>query len=269
MHEYDIALKSLLRNGRESMLALTPVAVERWHHVELPEVRNLRVDLLGESSDKRLVHIELQSTHDSDMALRMLEYSAAVFRQFGRFPEQIVLYVGRPRLRITGVLRGPNFSFKCRIVDIRELDSERLLASEQIEDNVILVLAGVGDQRVAVRRILGRIASADPAARSRALAAFMILAGLRQLEEVIEQEANRMPILDDIMDHKVLGREFKRGLEQGLHDGELAVLLPLIEKRFGALPASARERLDRMTAQEVESVALRLLDVRNIEELLG
>jgi len=94
MQEYDVALKSFLRNGKESLQALTSVAVERWHNVELPEVRNLRVDLLGEATDGRLVHIELQSAHDATMALRMMEYAAAVYRQFGRFPEQIVLYVG-------------------------------------------------------------------------------------------------------------------------------------------------------------------------------
>jgi len=91
MQEYDVALKSFLCNGRESLLALTSVVVERWHNVELPEVRNLRVDLLGEGADSRLIHIELQSTHDATMALRMLEYSAAVYRKFGRFPEQIVI----------------------------------------------------------------------------------------------------------------------------------------------------------------------------------
>jgi hypothetical protein len=273
MHEYDIALKSLLRNGRESLRALTPVAVDRWHNVELPEVRNLRVDLLGESADNRLVHIELQSAHDAGMALRMMEYSAAVCREFGRFPEQIVRYVGEPRLRMSGTLSGPNFSFECRMLDIRELDGESLLESERIEDNIISVLARVRDQRAAVRRILDRIASGDPAERGKALAAFVILAGLRRLGEVIEQEAKQMPILDDIMDHAVLGREFKRGLaqgrEQGRHDGELAVLIPLIEKRFGAVPSEVRERLDRMTAPEVESMALRLLDARSIDELLA
>ena len=126
MHEYDIALKTFLRQGRESLLALTSLTIDRWHNVELPEVRNRRVDLLGEAADGRLVHIELQSTHDAAMALRMMEYCAAVCRQFGRFPEQVVLYVGESPLRMTGGLSGSNFSFDCRIVDIRELDGEKL-----------------------------------------------------------------------------------------------------------------------------------------------
>ncbi len=201
------------------------------------------------------------------MALRMADYSIAIYRQFGRFPEQVVLYVGEAPLRMTGNLSGPNFNFECRIVDIRELDGERLLESDRIEDNVIALLARVNDQRDAVKRILSRIAAGDPARRGRVLAGFMILAGLRKLGKVIEQEVRQMPLLDDIMDHEVLGREFKRGLTQGRHDGELAVLLRQIEKRFGSAPPSLRERLEKMSVAEVEAVALRLLDAQRIEEL--
>jgi flagellar biosynthesis/type III secretory pathway protein FliH len=34
-----------------------------------------------------------------------------------------------------------------------------------------------------------------------------------------EQEAKRMPILNDILDHEVLGREFKKGLAEGVQQG--------------------------------------------------
>ncbi len=105
------------------------------------------------------------------------------------------------------------------------------------------------------------------------------------MERVIAQEVNKMPILDNIMDHEVLGPEIKRGLalgreqgleegieqgiEKGRHDGELAMLLRLIEKRFGPAPAAARDRLAKMSVSEVEEVALRLLEARSLEELMG
>jgi len=207
----------------------------------------------------------------------MMEYSAAVCRRFGRFPEQVVLYVGEAPLRMRGVLSGPNFSFDCRIVDIRELDEERLLDSARLEANIIAVLARVRDQRATIRRTLSQIAAGDPDERARAMSGFLILAGLRRMAaEVIEQEASQMPLLDDIIDHPVLGREFKRGLaqgqelgrEQGRHDGELAMLLRQIGKRFGSAPASLQDRLEKMSVPEIEAVSLRLLDARSIDELL-
>ena len=281
MHEYDTALKSLLQHGREPFFALTSTAVDHWHNVEMPAVSNRRVDLLGEAADGRLIHIELQSTNDPSMALRMVEYSIAIYRRFGRFPEQVVLYVGEAPLRMTGGLNGPNFRFECGIVDIRELDGERLLESERIEDNIIAVLAKINNPREAVKRILSRIAALDSAERGRALAGFVILAGLRRLGKVIEQEVRQMPLLDDIMDHELFGPKIRRalqegreegleqGLEQGRHDGELALLFRQIEKRFGGVPAKLRDRLEKMSASEVEAVGLRLLDARHIDELLN
>ena len=84
------------------------------------------MDLLGETADEGgLVHLELQSSNDSAMALRMAEYSLGIFRLFGRFPRQLLLYVGEPPLRMENELRGPAVSFRYEAVDIRSLDGER------------------------------------------------------------------------------------------------------------------------------------------------
>ena len=90
-----------------------------------------------------------------------------------------------------------------------------------------------------------------------------------------------MPILDDIMDHEVLGRERKRGIalgreegrEEGLAEGvargELRVVLGLTGKRFGPVPEWAKQRLEALSAADLEQVALRLLDAASLEELLA
>jgi hypothetical protein len=100
MQKYDVSLKPLLRGSGAGVLpALTgDVAVERWLDVEMPEVRNTRVDLLGETTDGNLLHIELQSTNDPAMPLRMAEYCLRVYRLFKRFPR--LLYVEATSLAI-------------------------------------------------------------------------------------------------------------------------------------------------------------------------
>jgi hypothetical protein len=73
MQEYDVALKLLLRGSAQlTIRELTGASVETWIDVELPKIQNLRVDLLGESEGS-LIHLELQSSNDSAMALRMAE----------------------------------------------------------------------------------------------------------------------------------------------------------------------------------------------------
>ena len=277
MYEYDITLKSILTRLAGSVLAeLTGFAVERWHNIELPAVRHRRADLIGETADGNLVHIELQSTNQSHMARRMLEYSLAIHRKFHRFPKQIVLYVGNAPLRMRNHLAAPGLSFEYRLVDIREIESEALLASDFLEDNIMAVLARFGGRREAVRRILARIGASGQAERGPAMAELMILAGLRGLEEVIEREIETMPILDDIMDHKVIGRERKRGialgraegLAEGVAEGERRVILRQIGKRFGPVPDWANERIQALSAPDLEQIELRRLDATSLEELL-
>jgi hypothetical protein len=157
-------------------------------------------------------------------------------------------------------LRGPDVWFRYHAIEIRDLDGDRLLESTDVGDNVIAILARLRDHKDAVRRIVERIAGLVAADRETALGQLMILAGLRHLEEAVEREARKMPILNDILDHKVLGREFKRG--------ELTVLRRQIEKRFGAIPGWAEERLAGKSPADLEELSVRVLDAASIEDLM-
>jgi hypothetical protein len=270
MQEYDVALKVLLQSPARSTLSeLTGMAIAKWLDVELPKVQNLRLDLLGETVDGELLHLELQSTNNSAMALRMAEYCLGVYRLLGRFPRQVLLYVEEAPLRMPTVLRGRRLDFSYAAVDVRNLDGEALLESEEVSDNVIAILAHLRDHQEAVRRIVGRIARLEPAARASVLEQLFILAGLRRLEEIVEREARKMPIYIDILENKVLGREFKKGLQEGRQEGELAILRRLIEKRFASLPAWAEQRLAGASTEQLEGLATRVLDAASLEELLG
>ena len=50
------------------------------------KLQNPRVDLLGETAVGDLVHIELQSSNDARMALRMAESCLNIYRHFDRLP---------------------------------------------------------------------------------------------------------------------------------------------------------------------------------------
>jgi hypothetical protein len=261
MQEYDVALKVLLQSqARRTISELTGTAVAKWLDVELPKVQKVRLDLLGETVDDELIHLELQSGNDSAMPLRMAEYCLGVFRLFGRFPQQVLLYVGEEPLRMATELRGGGLSFHYEAVDIRSLDGDRLLESEEVGDNVIAILAHLRDHKEAVRKIVARLAGLEPAQRANALEQLFILAGLRRLEETVEREVRKMPIHIDILENQVLGREFKRG--------EVTVLRRQIEKRFGTLPDWVQERLATASTSQLDQWTLRILDAATLEDLL-
>jgi predicted transposase YdaD len=269
MHEYDVTLKDLLLDAQGITLReLTGLNVTLWRDVELPKVSNPCIDLLGQTGDGILVHIELQSTNDANMPFRMLDYGLRVYERHEVFPRQTVLYLGQAPLRMSNRLLFPGLSFEYRLVDIRELDGALLCESSSIGDNIISLLARWPDRTEAIRRILRRIAELEPARRGRALAQLMILAGLRKLAAEVEREARQVPILDDILDHEVLGREYKRGRQEGRQEGELHLLRRQLERRFGSLPAWADERLRACPVEEIERIGERLMEVSRLDELL-
>ncbi len=264
MQVYDVTLKLLLHRSATRLLQeVTDVPIAKWLDVELPKVQNLRADLLGETADGGLIHIELQSSNDSTMPLRMAEYSLGVYRLLNRFPRQVVLYVGDQPLRMNDELLGPDCSYRYRLIDVRELDGEGLLSSPDIGDNVIAILTRLSDYRDAARRIVKRIASVERSERDQWLAQLMILAAMRRLEIVIREEAQELPIDIDIRDNLVLGPMFRKAEE----DGEKTVLRRQMAKRFGNLPLWVDEKLAAMNTTQLEELADRVLDAVSLEDL--
>jgi len=266
MHEYDVALKNILTQpGSSALVQLTGASSLRWLNVEAPKVNNRRVDLLGELPDGNLVHIELQSRNEKDFPLRMAEYLFGIGMRFGRLPRQVILYVGEAPLRMKDRVEGPGVSVRFHLVDIRELDGERLLASGNMGDSVLAVLTKIGGQLAGVRRILERIAGGPPGERDEALAELFIIAGLRRMEAEARREATKMPILNDIMDNEVVGPL----LRQGRVEGQVEMLLSQAEKRFGRIPADVSRRISALKPAQLKRAGLRLLDAQRIEDLFA
>jgi hypothetical protein len=183
-----------------------------------------------------------------------------------------VLYVGERPLAMKPELVGPRFAFSYELRDMRDLDGDALLESTDPGDNVLAVLGRLRDSKAAVAEIVRRVAGLDATQRDTAARQLMILAGLRGLEETVEKEVRKMPILNDIMEHKVLGREFRRGKAEGeaegIQKGELLILRRQTIKLFGVLPDWAEKSLSGCSAAELESLGERLLDARSLEDLL-
>jgi predicted transposase YdaD len=270
MHEYDVALKNILtRPGSSILEQLTGASSLKWINVEVPKVNNRRVDLRGELPDGNLVHIELQSRNEKDFALRMAEYVFGIRRKYGRLPRQVALYVGEAPLRMKDRIERPDVSVRFHLKDIRDLDGEQLLASSHAGDDVLAVLTRLGEQPQAVRRILERIAIGSPGERDEALAELFIFAGLRKMEFEARREAKKIPILNDIMDNRVIGPAIRKGLRQGRVEGQVEVLHRLIRKRFGQIFPAVGERIAALKPAQLNRVAVRVLDAQRIEDLFA
>jgi hypothetical protein len=199
----------------------------------------------------------------------MAEYALRTYRLHDAFPDQYVLYVGMDEMRMPSELVGANFYCGYKLVDIRTLDEELLLNSPFDGDSIMAILTKHRDRRETIRRILARIATMKIGRRDDALKKLTILAGLRKLGDAVRAEVKHMPILNDIMDHDLLGPTFREGEQKGLQQGELTMLRRLLEKRFGAVPAWMDEHLAKLSTTELEEISLRLFDTKSIDELFS
>jgi Domain of unknown function (DUF4351) len=120
-----------------------------------------------------------------------------------------------------------------------------------------------GERPRAFRRILERIAAESPGARDQALAELLILARLRRLSggEVM-RETEKMPILEDIMEHDVIGPLLWKGRAEGRVEGQVEILLSQIHKRFGRMPPAVAQRIAALKPAQLKRVGLRLLDAQ-------
>jgi hypothetical protein len=138
------------------------------------------------------------------------------------------------------------------------VDGEPLLASAEPSDNVIAILARLKDSHAAVRRILENLSKLPREKASEYFQALLIIAGLRGLEEAVQQEAQRMFTID-LSENKVLGPVYLQG--------QLGLLRQQIERKFGTLPEWVDDKLSQLSAEEVKAVGFRVLEAASLEDL--
>ena len=82
-----------------------------------------------------------------------------------------------------------------------------------------------------------------------------------------------MPVLNDIMDNKVIGPAIRQGRAEGRLEGriegQLEMLTSQIQKRFGRIPPAISQRIAALKPAQLKRVALRLLDAQRIEDLFA
>lgn len=283
MPDFDATLKIFLRRLAAPVFEqLTGVPIVEWLQPELPEIRTLRPGLVGRTPAGEIVHFEIQAQNDPAMPMRQMEYALGIWKALKKWPQQIVLYVGPEAMRMPEEFRG----YRYRIIDVSLIDAEPLLASDRLEDNVIAVLFRLTDQRAALRLILDRIAQAEPGRRAEAAKGLFVLAGLRKLRPMLEEErrARTMDITYDWLTDPTIGPVIADAAAQARAEAraeaqaealtqvqatEQRIFRRLVEKRFGGLSDATAARIALMSLPEIEDLSLRLLDAASLDELFS
>ena len=277
--QFDTTLKELfLATPRSLVEQLTGCAIEAWLMNEQPSVKIRRIDLVARLTDGRILHVELQEDDDPNMPWRMLEYYAPLRLTYEREPWQIVLYVGAGRPKRMIHIREKRLRFSYDVIDIRQLNAEPLLESDQLSDNLLAILCNVKDVRAVSRRILQKLRALPMKQAKDAAFKLTILSKLRRAEKIVLKEVNAMFTItrEDLLEWPgisellISGEQQAevRGEKKGERRGEINLLTKQLEARFGGLPTWATKHLATADLRKLERWSLQLLTAKSLKEAL-
>jgi len=271
---FDVTFKYLFRRSQGVLSRMLFGEVVEWPNIELPDVRNPRADLLARTAGGDLRQVELQFNNDSAMPFRMLDYYVGIRRLRKEPLHQTVLYAGRAALSMPSFYVSATTRHEYTILNLRDMDGEELLASDDWTDNEWALLTKSDPDRV-FRVVANKLRTLSGDEQQKAASTFVILGGILGIEKELERRLQDEMI--DLLENKVLGPAIRQGLQQGLATGRkegrteaLASLLrKRLEKRFGPIPSWAETKLASATPETLEAWSLQLDDNPTLENLLA
>jgi hypothetical protein len=197
---YDIPLRRLIKDIPQNFLYLVfgieidPKEV-RFLDVKLPKLFEREADLVLEYRGE-IYHLEIQTTDDPKMPLRMLHYYGLIKENYGKASHQAVVYVGEKALkRMKDGIEDQNLKFIYKLIDLNLLDCSPLLESEEPTDWVLAVLCRM-EKEERFKGLLRRFKKLPEPKRERYLKLLFHIARLRpkRLKIPITIEVEKDPL---------------------------------------------------------------------------
>jgi predicted transposase YdaD len=206
----------------------------------------------------------------------MLDYWVRLYRQYRLPIEQALVLVKPTRSPSRGVFRVGRTRHVFRVVRLWEEDPAPLLADDALLP--LATLARATDRRELLSAVAARVHRIEPSTRRSEISAVaQLLAGLVSPWEVIQAMFG-----EDILEHSVVYQEIIRrgeargraegeargraqGEAQGQRQGAEALLVGVLESRFGKVPTQVRATLDRCPLDALLALAATAAAVPSIE----
>lgn len=117
-----------------------PGKVQVTSQKELDVLRKV-IDASGETF---ILHIEVQTRDDPDMAYRMLEYRVMAEQVYHLPVKQYVIYLGETVTTMPAGIRSWGLNFEYTIISIRDLSYRLFLASDHPQEKLLAILGDFG-----------------------------------------------------------------------------------------------------------------------------
>jgi len=214
----------------------------------------------------RILHLEFQTEAQSKpaMPLRMLDYWVRLHRQYACEVEQVVIYLRRtqsPLVFEDYFQRGETFH-RYRVIRLWEVEPSILL------DKPFLLPFAVLAKTEAPESLLARVARQvdiieDRAEQSNVSACAQLLAGISFSKALINMYLREELMRESVVYQSIVAESTQKGRQQG----ESAVILRILTKRFGSLPERVKEEVSVLATERLEELGEALLDFKSLGDL--
>lgn len=124
------------------------------HSEDLPDkiqiTRQKEADLLRKVTDQNghtfVLHLEIQTRDDPDMAYRMLEYRIMAEQVYRLAVRQYVIYLGEKTSQMPTHVDSPGLKYQYTLISFRKLPYRLFLSSDKPEEKILAVLGNFGTE---------------------------------------------------------------------------------------------------------------------------
>ncbi|MDW8094231.1 MAG: hypothetical protein RMI63_04280, partial [Caldimicrobium sp.] len=162
-----------------------------------PTTKERKADFVGRLENGTLIHLEIQSTYDPTLPLRLIELYLRIYERYGAYPLQVLLWVGDKKCPYRTRYRLGRLEHRVKVVEMRKISCRELLESEVEEDQLLAILCK--RERDFWDRLRERVERLKEEKRRDFLMKLLMLARLRKdaYNEVVRlyEEVTRMPLV--------------------------------------------------------------------------
>jgi predicted transposase YdaD len=202
-----------------------------------------------------IIHLEFQTANDPVMHLRMLRYRSYLAVTYKLPVRQFVIFVGNDPLCMKNLIIDEEMSFRYTIIDMRDIDSELFLHSDNPEEIVLSILCRPIDdnRKLTIHLLLDNLKHKvyGELAFGKYTRQLKILSRLRKAQEMIKEEMETMAITFDINDDPYYQDGMNQGIILGLKQNRLETARKMKEK---GIDQAVISEITGLSAEEIEKV---------------
>ncbi|MES0335669.1 MAG: hypothetical protein SFH39_04835 [Candidatus Magnetobacterium sp. LHC-1] len=222
------------------------------------------------------------------MLKRMLRYFVHLYSVHEVIVRQYVVFIGKDKMAMDNALDMPGVHYEYKLIDIRTIPCERFLYSGVPQEIAMSILCDRGerDERSFAREILRELVASVIGGLdlSMYIKETEVFSKLRDMQEIIIEEVDKMPIVYDLETDIRFMQGVQKGIENGRVEGRVEGLSEghvrgmqnsieiLLRRKFGERGLSLMPKIktyeDEARLYAITDAPITANDIMEIEGLL-